>query len=84
MWRRWTGAWLGGAVLFSVNGATWLGLTMLFELGLGHCVRGLSWPELAEDYDVAAGRVWIVVPLWTAIGPSVIRRWDGADGIRRG
>lgn len=36
-------------------GLSWVGLTLLFELGIGRFVAGYSWARLAEDYDVANG-----------------------------
>lgn len=54
-------------------GATWAVLTLLLEFGLGRYVESKSWSELLEDYNIAAGRLWILVPVWTAMGPSLIR-----------
>ena len=38
-------------------GGLWLILTLLFELGLGRYGLGYSWERLAEDYDLARGRL---------------------------
>jgi hypothetical protein len=83
-WRRWTAAWLGGTVLAIANGvaretlyagrgATWLALTVAFEFGFGHWVDGRSWSELAANYDVTTGHVFVVVLIWVAAGPAVVR-----------
>lgn len=52
-------------------GLMWLILTPLFEFGFGHYVMGHSWMTLLGDYNVFAGRVWILVPIWLAIAPLV-------------
>lgn len=36
-------------------GLLWVALTVLFEIGLGRLVLGLSWERLAEDYDPTRG-----------------------------
>jgi hypothetical protein len=36
-------------------GATWVGLTIGFELALGRLVMKLPWERLAEDYDLTRG-----------------------------
>jgi len=54
-------------------GGTWCALTVLFELVLGRVLGKRSWSELAGAYDVRKGRLWVLVPLWTAVGPAVSR-----------
>ena len=34
---------------------------MLFELGFGHWVAGHPWSRLLADYDLLAGRIWVLV-----------------------
>lgn len=53
-------------------GATWLVLTASFDFGFGHYVDGKAWSELAKDYDVTAGRVWILILIWIAVAPAVV------------
>jgi hypothetical protein len=50
---------------------------VLFELGFGHWVDGESWAELAEQYDLASGHVWLLVLVWLGLGPAAVRalRW---------
>jgi hypothetical protein len=36
-------------------GLIWLALTLIFEFALGRSVSGLSWREIAAEYNVAAG-----------------------------
>ena len=55
-------------------GLTWVTMTLVFELGLGHYVEGKSCATLLEDYDITAGHIWIVVPLWVAVCPAAVRR----------
>lgn len=59
-------------------GALWLALTLAFEFALGRFVSGLSWREMIAEYDLAAGRLWALVPLWVAVAPYVFFRvWRG-------
>ena len=46
---------------------------MLFEFGFGHYVEGDSWTDLFQNYDVAAGNIWILILLWIAAGPAIVR-----------
>lgn len=52
-----------------VIGAIWFGLTIAFEFIFGHYVAGHSWNRLFQDYNLFAGRVWLLVLLWIAIAP---------------
>lgn len=55
-----------------VVGLIWLGLTIAFEFLFGHYVAGHTWEKLFADYKIWEGRIWILVLIWTAIGPFVI------------
>jgi hypothetical protein len=55
-------------------GGLWLVLTLVFEFALGRFVSGLSWQQLIAEYDLAAGRLWALVPLWIAVAPYVFFR----------
>ncbi|MDX6252789.1 MAG: hypothetical protein QOF10_6149 [Kribbellaceae bacterium] len=44
-----------------------------FEFGLGHFVEHKPWQVLLADYDITSGRIWLLIPIWVAIGPTVIR-----------
>lgn len=59
-------------------GLMWLFMTLAFEFGFFHYVAGHSWADLMAQYNVFAGRMWILVPLWVLLGPYVFYR------IRRG
>jgi|SoiMethySBSTD1v2_1073268.scaffolds.fasta_scaffold1774685_1 hypothetical protein len=55
-------------------GIGWLALTMAFEFLAGHYVFGTSWDRLLADYNLADGRVWILIPIMTAIAPWLVAR----------
>jgi hypothetical protein len=55
-------------------GGFWSGLTIAFEFGFGRFVAHESWSALLEQYNVAHGKVWALIPIWMALGPSVLRR----------
>jgi hypothetical protein len=59
-----------------VIGSIWLGLTVAFEFGFGHYVAGQSWNKLLSDYNILAGRVWIVALLWIALAPLLFYRLE--------
>jgi hypothetical protein len=47
----------------------WVGLTVVFELVVGHWVDGKSWGELLADYAVWRGRLWPIVLGTVALAP---------------
>jgi hypothetical protein len=55
-------------------GVIWLGLTVAFEFIFMHYVAGRSWDILLHDYNILAGRIWIVVLIWVAVAPYVFYR----------
>jgi hypothetical protein len=54
-------------------GALWVGLTLVFEFALGW-VTGLSWSQMLAEYNLAAGRLWALVPAWIAVAPYAYYR----------
>jgi len=56
-------------------GGLWTVLTLAFEFGFGHYVVGKSWAVLLADYDVLAGRIWILVPVTLLVAPLVAARY---------
>ena len=56
-------------------GVLWLVMTVTFEFSFGHWVAGHSWSRLLADYDLAAGRVWILFLLWITLLPWIA--WRG-------
>ena len=55
-------------------GAIWCGLTVVFEFGFGRYIAGRQWEHLLFEYNLAAGRIWILVPIWVFFAPPLIRR----------
>lgn len=55
-------------------GVGWTVLTVIFEFGFGRFVMGHQWSRLLDDYNVFAGRVWVLVLLTLLIGPWLIGR----------
>jgi len=74
-----TVGWIGPASAAGAwqIGLLWLTLTLAFELLAGHYAFGKPWSELFADYNVARGRIWIVVLLTTAAAPFVAARLQG-------
>ena len=68
----------GGQAL--LIGLIWLGLTVAFEFLFGHYVMGNAWEKLFHDYNLLAGRVWVLVLIWITIAPYVFHRL-GASSI---
>jgi hypothetical protein len=56
-------------------GVIWLAMTLLFETALGRLVAKQPWRALLADYNLLAGRLWILVPLWVLCGPYVALRF---------
>lgn len=52
-------------------GALWVAMTVSFEFGFGHYVAGHSWEKLLADYNLFAGRLWVLVLLSTFAAPRV-------------
>lgn len=64
-------AWVAPATLYDawIVGTVWLGLTLAFEFGAGHFVFGHSWNELLAEYNLLAGRIWMMVLIVTLMTP---------------
>lgn len=58
-----------------VIGGIWFLMTEAFEFGVGRFIEGGSWSTLFHAYNVFAGQVWILIPLWVLIGPYVFFRF---------
>jgi hypothetical protein len=67
----WTVRWIGPRSNSDawVVGGLWVVLVLAFEFGAGHYLFRQPWEQLLADYDVARGRVWILVPLITLVAP---------------
>lgn len=53
-------------------GLLWMGLTVAFEFLFFHYVGGHSWSALLANYNLADGRLWVLVLLWLLLGPSLL------------
>jgi hypothetical protein len=53
-------------------GVFWVLLTLGFEFLAGHYLFRSSWEKLFADYNLAAGRIWILVLLTTLLAPVVV------------
>lgn len=58
-------------------GLLWLSMTLGFEFGIGHFVFKKPWPELLADYNIAKGRIWILVLVATATAPWITAKLRG-------
>jgi hypothetical protein len=76
MWTWLTFGWLHAADARAAVriGLLWLALTVAFEFLAGHFVFRTPWHRLLADYNLAAGRIWVLVPVTTAIAPWLAAR----------
>jgi hypothetical protein len=52
-------------------GVMWLAMTLAFEFLAGHYLFRTPWPTLLADYNLLAGRLWILVLAATLVAPAV-------------
>jgi hypothetical protein len=66
-------AWIGPATILDAwtIGLIWLALTLAFEFLAGHYVFGTSWDALRAEYNILAGRLWILVLVVTLTAPPL-------------
>ena len=55
-------------------GLVWLLLTIAFEFIFGRYVAGHTWSHLFSDYNLFAGRLWVIVLFWVTIAPYLFCR----------
>ncbi|MGC9367350.1 MAG: hypothetical protein ACP5FK_09980 [bacterium] len=55
-------------------GVIWLILTVVFEFLFGYFVVGQPWSRLFQDYNIVAGRIWILVLIWIMVSPGIFYR----------
>ena len=58
-------------------GFLWLALTLAFEFTMGLVVMKKPFRETLRDYNLAAGRVWILFLAWITAAPWVFLRLFG-------
>jgi small-conductance mechanosensitive channel len=56
-------------------GVMWTIMTVCFEFGFFHFVAGVPWEKLLADYNLFAGRLWLLVLLTTLCGPALLGQW---------
>ena len=79
-------AWIGPPTTGAawMVGVIWLNLTLAFEFLVGHYVFGTPWAALRADYNIFAGRLWVLVLAAALTGPRIMfRPPPSADGRRR-
>jgi hypothetical protein len=52
-------------------GVMWLAMTLAFEFIAGHYLFRTPWATLLADYDLLAGRLWILVLAATLVAPAL-------------
>jgi hypothetical protein len=52
-------------------GMMWLAMTLAFEFLAGHYLFRTPWVTLLADYDIVAGRLWILVLAATLTSPAI-------------
>jgi hypothetical protein len=65
-------------------GGVWAALTITFEFGFGHYVTKDPWSAPLNAYNITRGQVWAAVPIWTLLGPEIIRRSHAPPGRAHG
>jgi hypothetical protein len=54
------------------TGAAWLVMTLAFEFIAGHYLFRTPWPLLLADYNLLAGRLWVLVLVVTLAAPALV------------
>lgn len=73
--RAWPPSSSGQALLI---GSVWLVLTVAFEFFMGLVLAHRPIAQVLHDYDLLAGRVWILFLVWLALAPWVFHRLRAA------
>jgi len=55
-------------------GVMWLAMTLTFEFIAGHFLFHTEWSTLLADYNIFAGRLWILVLVATTVAPALVFR----------
>lgn len=59
-------------------GFIWLLLTTVFEFFMGLALARRPVSQVLHDYNLLAGRVWVIFLIWLALAPWVFFRLGGA------
>lgn len=73
--RIWPPASANQALLI---GLAWLILTVSFEFFMGLVLRKRPLSEVLADYNLRAGRVWVLLLLWITLAPWLFYRISAA------
>lgn len=57
-------------------GGIWLGLTLVFEFGIG-LMGGRSWGYMLSDYNLFKGRLWPLVLVVIFFAPFIVKKIIG-------
>lgn len=58
-------------------GLVWLVLTVAFEFFMGLVLAHRPLAQVLRDYDLLAGRVWLLFLVWLTVAPWVFHRLRG-------
>jgi hypothetical protein len=59
-------------------GLIWLGLTVIFETFMGLVLQHRPMEQVLEQYNLLAGRVWVLLLAWITIAPLLFLRIQNA------
>lgn len=56
-------------------GFGWVLMTIAFEFLFGHYIAGNTWQKLLADYNIFAGKLWILILLTILLGPWAVDKF---------
>ncbi|HEV2438301.1 MAG TPA: hypothetical protein VG077_20115, partial [Verrucomicrobiae bacterium] len=59
-------------------GLIWLCLTVIFEFFMGLVLMNRSLAQVLADYNLLAGRVWLIFLVWLTVAPWLFFRFNSA------
>jgi hypothetical protein len=59
------------AVDLFLVGFMWVIISIVFEFGFGHYVMGDTWAWMIANYDVARGRLWVLILVCELLAPAI-------------
>ena len=78
-------SWIGPASTADAwrIGVMWLAMTLVFEFGAGHYLFRTPWPALLADYNILAGRLWMLVLVATLTSPALVHiaGWNSGHDV---
>lgn len=58
-----------------IIGTMWLIMTEVFEFGMGLVISKIPLSRILQEYNILAGRLWILIPLWTLFSPIIFYKF---------